>query len=121
MQQPFVISDSSFSSMGAKGVSHIIPSTEPSYEDLKRKLISMISMNNFGVPNTGIELCNFNSSETFDDELCLRQFQLGIVSPIVVYAAKGEKTQLYDRPKEFISFYKQALYEREALMMYQRT
>jgi hypothetical protein len=53
-----VISDSTFSGLGSKGVAHLLPApADGSFENLKSSLINMIKMGVFGIPNVGAQMC----------------------------------------------------------------
>lgn len=56
---PFVLSDSTFSGLGKTGAAHLLTAQDASYADLRRSLIGMINFGIFGMPNVGLQMCNF--------------------------------------------------------------
>lgn len=57
----------------------------------------MVSIGMYGIPNVGPLLCNFNSTKDeelllihMQEELCVRYFQLAIVSPLAVFSDRAK-------------------------------
>jgi alpha-glucosidase (family GH31 glycosyl hydrolase) len=52
----------------------------------------MILMNQFGIPNTGAQLCGTNKTDPTIEKLCARYFSLSLISPIAFYRDKNNQS-----------------------------
>ena len=52
----------------------------------------MILMNMFGIPNTGVQLCNIKEKNPALEKLCAHYFSLSVISPLAFYSDNNNQT-----------------------------
>jgi alpha-glucosidase (family GH31 glycosyl hydrolase) len=79
-----VASGSTFAGAGAHGIAHILARTKNDWTNLKYSVSNILNFNMFGIPNVGPNLCGYITGDD-KEQLCLRSFQLNIISPIALF------------------------------------
>ena len=79
-ETPFILTRSTTSTSG-KYASHWLGDNWRNWQYLRYSVSGILSMNMFGVPHTGADVCGFFGKER-DDELCARWVQLATFYPL---------------------------------------
>lgn len=77
-ERSLVITRSSFAGTGHHA-GHWLGDNTATWDDLRWSIAGMMSMNMFGIPLTGADICGFNGNTT--EELCARWYQVGAWYP----------------------------------------
>jgi alpha-glucosidase (family GH31 glycosyl hydrolase) len=78
--RPFILSRSTFASSG-RYASHWLGDTPRDWNFMKYTIAGIQSMNMFGIPHVGADVCGFKGNSR-DDEMCARWIQLSTFYPL---------------------------------------
>ena len=92
-ERPFILTRSTFASTG-KYASHWLGDNFRKWSYLKYSVSGIMSMNMFGIPHTGADVCGFYG-EDIEDEMCARWIQLATFYPLARfhYANSSESNE----------------------------
>ena len=90
--RPFILTRGTFTSSGSYG-SHWLGDNKRTWEYMRYSISGIMSMNMFGIPHTGADVCGSESMET-DDEMCMRWIQLATFYPLARF------NYVYNKPNE---------------------
>ena len=91
-ERKFTLSRSTFPSSGMY-TSHSLGENLRTWDHLKYSIAGVMSMNMFGIPHVGADVCGYQASQQ-DEELCARWYQLSTFYP---FARFNQKDKLDDK------------------------
>lgn len=96
--RPFILSRSTFSSSG-RFASHYLGETPRDWTFMKHTIAGIQSMNMFGIPHVGADVCGYKGSKR-DDEMCARWIQLSTFYPLARSNQNDKDGDKTDDPQE---------------------
>ena len=87
-----IISEGTFPGAGSRGIAHVFPKQDLTAQALKYAVAQLFNFHMFGIPYASPNICGYTRGSTFttdQEELCIRSFQLAVVSPFAVYNTNG--------------------------------
>jgi len=119
----FILADSTFAGAGSRGIAHVYPKLPLSSQSLEYAASQILNFNMFGMPITGHNVCGYQRDDTQAEtrELCVRSYQLALVTPLAVYNSDSKNLVPYPDDKETATYVASNLKARLSLLTYQRT
>lgn len=103
----FILSKSTFAGSG-KYAAQSSGAAKGEWEDLKLAVSKVMSMNMFGIPMSGADVCHYtNYTDDVQKEMCARWMQLGSMMPLFRYNSPNNLLDMYD---QFSTWYNIAQY-----------
>ncbi|KAI8885616.1 glycoside hydrolase family 31 protein [Backusella circina FSU 941] len=117
--RPLLLTRSTFAGSG-KYTAHWTGDNSATWPNLKSSISSILNMQIFGVPFTGVDICGHNDDDdttTFDEELCTRWLQLGAFYPLARIHTTTASTGLW-RSNTMAQVARQSMSIRYSLLPY---
>lgn len=120
-KETFILSDDTAPAYSAHyRIAHLFPKQNGSYADLEHYLTNLINFGIYSIPFVGSSLCGYNPNVT-DQELCVRYFQLAVISPLAIIDTIDEDFLPYTFGENTKSGVLSALQQRFRFMTYMRS